>query len=310
MNEYGEMKGITTWRNKKNGFFVLRLHYSADPTKDEKWLPLARAGYESQARWDREQEISFETQLGVAVFPEFDREVHYKSLDWNPGRKMLRGWDFGFRHPAVVFCQVDEDDQIQIFRAILEADLVIHDFAEVVKQASNKYFPNAEWEDYGDPAGRDASDKSRQSSIDILSELGIDVITQSRSNIPKGLEIIRWHLKIWPNGGTGLLLNPDESTDILLEGFEGAYHLNEDKENKTLSELPYKDGYYEHVFDAFRYVAVNTLKSVSPRPPEEERKPTYMDIRYRKLMFPKRRKGHLSSAHDMSTSRERGTAWQ
>lgn len=284
------MKGIRTWRNPNNKFFVARLHYTADPMKaTEEWKKEARRGVVSEAIWEREYEISFERSMGILVYEDFDKDIHLKSLQWNPELNMLRGWDFGYRHPACVFAQVDIDDRFIILRAILGEDILIHKFADKVLNISNKYFPDAKWRDYGDPAGRDASDKSEQSSIDILAGKRIAVITK-RSGIREGLNTIRWHLKVREDGRPGLLLNNDPSTQILLDGFEGGYHLKEDKEGKTPEEEPDKDGYYDHPFDALRYIAINRLRQYSQMKVEEERKKTYVDRIYDKLMRVKKKR--------------------
>ena len=49
------MKGIRNWKNKNNGFEVIRLHYTADPVKDssttegKKWYEKARQGISNSA---------------------------------------------------------------------------------------------------------------------------------------------------------------------------------------------------------------------------------------------------------------------
>ena len=74
------MKGITTRRNKNN-FYVVQVHYTADPEKDpltekgKRWYLEARKGM-PEASWAREYEIDWFARSGQQVYPGFDLSVH------------------------------------------------------------------------------------------------------------------------------------------------------------------------------------------------------------------------------------------
>ena len=276
------MKGIETWKNPNNSFTVLRLHYTADPAKNEEWKREAKKGFTSEAQWEQEMEINFDRTTGRLVYDTFDRDKHTSNLIWNPELPMLRGWDFGYRNPACCFTQVDKDGRFLILRTLIKEDILIHDFAKEVLKISYKYFPMARWYDYGDPGGNQANDKSEQSSIDILA--GMKIYVQSKkSGIKQGLNIIRWYLGNREGLPIGLIIDNNDSTQIVIDAFEGGYHFPEDKDSSTLEEIPEKDGYYDHIMDAIRYVAIHRLKEFASIVPEVVRMKTVADRLYDRL---------------------------
>lgn len=280
------MKGITTWRNPQNAFFVVRLHYSADENKGPEWIEQARKGITSTREWDREYEISFESYAGKPVYAGFSRELHASEpLKWNPHKPMLRGWDFGFHHPAVVFAQISVEDRLLVFEAIMGNDILLHDFAEEVIHHGQEHYPAATWEDYCDPAGKQKSDKAKQTSIEILQSLGVSpgYAEDRRAQIDYGLQLIRYHLKPRESDEIpGILVDPGAL--LLIEAFQGGYHYPEAKEGKPESEKPEEDGYYEHPMDALRHIAIQVLKPVGEpfEPPEFQFTDPFQAMMHRK----------------------------
>jgi len=59
-------KGCTYVKDRKTGIAVLRIHYSADPEKDRRWVKRMKRGYPSKEAWQRDQEIDFSVPLSIA----------------------------------------------------------------------------------------------------------------------------------------------------------------------------------------------------------------------------------------------------
>jgi hypothetical protein len=252
------MKGIRSWKNSHNKFYVVRVHYSADPVKDpstskgKKWYEQAHAGMSSNA-WDREMEINFSIYSGQGVFSKDFTQNHIKKLKYMPDRILHRGWDFGRRRPAVVFSQIDLKGCWCIYKSILGQDVSIDEFARQVIIATNEWFPDVtEVRDYGDPAGNQVKDTSEKTTIQILKEYKIYVRTK-RSTPLQRIEIIFKKLITLIEGEPSLLV--DESCHNIIEGFQGGYHYPKSKEGKGVKENPADDGYYIHLFDALGYTA-------------------------------------------------------
>ena len=72
-------------RRTENGYPVIRLHYSADPEKDEAWVSREKPKF-SPAYWDQEFEINAHARSGQLVYPEFDPSIHVIPADRIPSR--------------------------------------------------------------------------------------------------------------------------------------------------------------------------------------------------------------------------------
>ena len=67
-------------------------------------------------------------------------------------------------------------------------------------------------------------------------------------------------------GGVPTLL-VDPSCPILIEGLAGGFHYPELKEGQSFSPMrdtPFKDGWFEHIVNAFEYGMVNIFLGSSP----------------------------------------------
>ena len=230
-----------------NGFHVVRLHYTADPEKTVDWATITKKGYISDI-WNQEMELDFTKASGKRVYPEFKSELHISSLKPTPHKDIWRGWDFGYHHPAVVWGQVDSSDRLNIFCELLGEETVINKFADDVLRISDKMFPGYSFKDAGDPAVKQKTDKNERTTADILRQKGINI--QSRfTQIKDGVNLIRNLLLPKPDGF--IKFKVDEKCTLIVDGFLGGYTRKDNGEDE-----PEKDGYYEHLFDALRYMIV------------------------------------------------------
>ena len=103
------MRGIKYWKNPKNKFSILMLHYTADPDKDPErdgaeWFKQEQAGT-PKADWLKEREIDFTTRAGKLIYGaeycDFDRSIHFiDSFEIDSSYELLLGLDFGQRNPT------------------------------------------------------------------------------------------------------------------------------------------------------------------------------------------------------------------
>jgi len=103
------IKGLKIWKNPKNLFQIVMLHYSADPAKDperdgKEWYNLERRGT-PLASWNKEMEIDFTTKSGKLIFGpdfcDFNKKVHFiKSFEFQEPTEHLISLDFGQRNPT------------------------------------------------------------------------------------------------------------------------------------------------------------------------------------------------------------------
>ena len=240
-------------RNKKNKFTVVTLHYSADPDKaSEAWIKEAMQGMPERG-WMREYEIDYTVFEGKTFFPEF-KNHHIQTTDYTPKETLYRGWDYGYHRPCVLITKLNEDDQWCWLECILGEDENIMDFGRRVRTHCITHYPGALWVDVGDPAGEAVSDKSEKTSVQILEGLGIYVRSRKQPT-KQGAEIIRQKLALRVDGKPGMVVNHDQH--VIIDGFRGGLHFPEVKEGQPEKEHYEKDGFYEHPFDAARYLATD-----------------------------------------------------
>ena len=104
------IRGIKYWKNPKNEFHILMLHYTADPNKDperqgKEWYQNERRGT-PKADWDKEMEIDFSSRAGKLIygveFCDFKPSIHFINsfeLDLQAA-ELLLGLDFGQNNPT------------------------------------------------------------------------------------------------------------------------------------------------------------------------------------------------------------------
>lgn len=236
-----------------NGFYKVVLEWHDRPDRDQEWYERERA---TNPEFAREQELVWGAASGTPVFsPLYKRVLHEVSMGYLRGQTVFRGWDFGFVHPACVWAQFDGSGQLGIRRELLGEDETIDKFGARVVEISGADFPGATFRDYGDPAGAQRNDRSERTSIQILKDLfGIKVKTRP-SEIKQGIDLIRVHLLARSDGRPGIVVDPG-ACPLLSYGFARAY-IRDEKD----PEKPFKDGYYDHLFDALRYMGIHVLKT-------------------------------------------------
>lgn len=255
--------------NTRNKFCVARVHYSCDPDKNTpEWLERAKAGVPERS-WNREYEIAYDVFDGQPVYAGFN-EVHIQSFEYSreESEYVYRGWDFGRRRPATAFAFINKLNQLCIRKEILGENESIKDFGWRVKNFSMSEFPGAKWLDACDIAGKQLTDTAEFTSIQVLNNDPLNIYpTFRQSKIGYGIEIIAQRLAIRNDGLPGIIIHPD--CKIMIDAFKGGYRYAEAKEGSSEKEEPVKDGYYDHLMDAFRYIVVNFLELASSNPAQE-----------------------------------------
>ena len=256
--------------DQDNGYAILRLHYSADPSRNEAWVKKEKASYPYLELWQQEMELDFISTAGKRVYPEFTMVNNLCDLKPERYNEIWRGWDFGYTHPAVVWTQRTHDGHFHVLASMIGADVTIQNFAKEVIDVGEKMFPGYKFRDAGDPACRQKNDKSEQTTADILRIL-YGIRMQSRpTRVQDGIRLLRTLLQPRPDGFVRLKVN--KPNDVLIDGFLGGYVRDEEDD-------PVKDGYYEHVMDALRYVAIilfdtRTAEPIKPAKPLYRERPT------------------------------------
>lgn len=269
--------------NGRNNFFaqlrhgglikVSTLHWRLHPLKTPVWYE-EQKGKRSGKDIAQELDINYTISAGDPFYVGFSRALHLRRMKINPEKPLILGWDYGFRHPNCVICQVTVEGILVIVDNIFGENQTIDEFGEYVIGYMNEKWDGYQWrgDGYGDPAGKQSSDKSRKSSEQILNEMGFRVKSipsnASSSSYAARKAIIEKKLRTLIGGIPSLVINECEGTNIIVEGFEGGYRYPDANKYGGVAEKPIDDGWFEHPFNSFEYVVINLFKTVeSPARP-------------------------------------------
>lgn len=186
----------------------------------------------------------------------FNRKIHVapQSLSWNKNMPLWRIWDFGFRHPAMVIGQEDkETGQIKWLRAHLGDDELLAPFAERMLKNCKRWYPDADYIDICDQAGKKRSGLSDKSEVQVLEAMGLRP-RYKYSLIEWGIQLLWQELStLLPGGKPAMIFDPHHAT-ILVDAFEFGY--TQDPNAKSDDIRPIKDGNFDHCMDCARYAVV------------------------------------------------------
>jgi len=255
------MQGLKTWVNPINGFRVLRLHYSADPSKrSPEWKAEERKKY-GEAEWNREYELIWESLEGRAVYadhwsPEF--HVSRSPLGWNPKYPVCRGWDFGL-NGACLFGQLFPHSRLFILREAVSEDISFETFIDEVARLSLEWFPGASFVEFIDPTGRYRMGADERSYAMMLATKPISArriisgVNEPAGRVKSVIDFLKGNVKGLPT----YLVDP--SCDTLIRGFNGGYVYGFDARG-NLKDKPDKN-MYSHIHDANQYMVSKVLSA-------------------------------------------------
>jgi hypothetical protein len=202
---------------------------------------------------------------GDPVYAEFKSDTHVakEPLEVIPEVPIVRMIDFGYRFPACGWYQImPGKDRVHKLAELVGENMTIDSFADQVNKISTERFPPSEFETGGDPAGHQKSDKSEQTSVEILAAKGVipnvDAFIAQPTFIKDGLNLIRRELQARDDGQPGYIIDP--SCRITEEAYLGGYYLKEGSDEPDRNCHPYID-----VADTDRYLFVNYVPIEKPK---------------------------------------------
>lgn len=175
--------------------------------------------------------------------------IHLRSVENYPGALVLRGWDFGFNHPAVSFRIVDQYGRMNIRHTFMGEKIDLGDFVpQVTARTASLFGPDVRLLDFGDPRGHDKAPNGKETCFQILQDFGISAKGErgSRDYVEDGIRQVKKEFSTLIEGVPMLTIDPTNT--LLRAAYFGRYVRDEDGK-------PKKDGYYEHACDADRYIS-------------------------------------------------------
>jgi hypothetical protein len=259
------LPGVEVWRNPKNKFTVVQIHYTANPHKrDGTYRDKMKSGM-PLATFNQEFEISWETYAGKQVYPDWNKAVHGSKQVLSPhiGLPILLGVDWGLT-PACIMAQL-QGNQLVIFDEVVEENMGAEKFTEKVYKHIATHYPGWAADTkrsiiaFVDPAGN-----QRQQADDLTT--CIIKFSKYFKCVPGPVtfearkEGVEYFLTKFEKGKPTLQVDMGKCK-VLVGGFDGGYHYPEKQfEIEPLKPRPEKNK-FSHPHDALQYLAA----SVAPR---------------------------------------------
>ena len=160
---------------------------------------------------------------GTPVYPSFAPSVHVRPTTLIPDRPILRGWDFGYRRPAALFCQSTDDGQLIIHREWMPFELPEDEFIQGVIYRTNLWFGEHVCVDYGDPAAKQR-DPQGIATLQRLQQHGIRLIYRQTTYAHR-IPLVNQRFSKIVRGEPAVIVDPQ--CDVLIQGLAGGYHFPE-----------------------------------------------------------------------------------
>lgn len=281
---------VSTPNGSNNKFAMLRksgqikvktFHWKLHPRKDDAWYAKEK---EKRSAKDVAQEldINYTISAGDPFYIGFSRGIHLRKMNISRDKPLDLSWDYGFRHPNCTIHQLSVEGIWIVVDNIFGENQTIDEFAEAVKSYLNANYAGYQWnhKGYGDPAGRQSSDKSKLSSEQILNDFGFKVISipsnSKHSSYASRKAIIEKRLRTLIGGIPSLVINDVPNNQIIVEGFEGGYRNPDANKYGGITEKPVEDGWYEHPMNCVEYYGINMFKPVDFKPKVQSYQPDIM----------------------------------
>lgn len=241
---------MSFWTNSRNRLSVLRLHYSADPSKRGEWEEGAKLRAQAGKRaWLREYEIDWASPEGEPVIPEFSPIKHVRPIVVDPKRRLLRFWDFGFVSPVVLFAQMTDWGQLQVVRELCPFNTPLDQLIEFTTAMTRDLIhdPRNVF-DAGDPAAKSQTDLGNAADVCLRNGIHLHVSRPGTDVSYAGLHAIMLKTVWVPREGEQSAFAVDPICKRLIQALSGAFHLSQYAPYKPVREHPYTD-----LVDALRY---------------------------------------------------------
>lgn len=186
----------------------------------------------------------------------YNSELHDATIEEDPRLPILRGWDFGYRSPAVLWGQWTRDGRLLILRELTPKRVARDRLVDQVLALQAAEFPHrhpSAYRDFGDIAGQQIDD-SGVTPIEYTEErLCTNFEGLKKDRIENGLDVVRALMRK-PVPYEGKMLSAflvDERCETLREALRGMYYYPEKGEHRE----PVKGNGYDDVCDALRFMA-------------------------------------------------------
>ena len=194
---------------------------------------------------------------GKPIYPEWNDEIHVKSVEANPELPLILGFDYGLT-PACVICQVTPHGTLIVLDELFSKEMGIRQFSrDVVRPHLAVNYPRMRISGVGDPAGMARKDTDEKTCFMVLAEEGFACAPASTNSFAGRREAVAKYLTRLSDGKPAFQLDP--RCDMLRRGFNGRYQF---KRLQVVGEERFRDvadkNDASHLHDALQYACLYT----------------------------------------------------
>lgn len=253
------MEGVDVWKNPRNEFLVIDLHYTANPAKrgDEfreglkRTLPLRIYMMEFEKSW-----MTYE---GRPVYEDFNPAIHVTSVKPKlfVGLPLLVGWDSSGLTPAAVLGQV-QGETLVILREIMGPGMGAARFVPYVISEITTNYPQitdieAQTISFFDPAGFKKNEITEETYLQVMMKSGFRKIRPGPMAWKKRVEGVTDYLLGLSKGSPRFQVY-EADCPILVAGLKGGFRYPDKvTEVEPDQAKPIKD-IHSHPNDALQYL--------------------------------------------------------
>lgn len=253
------MEGVTVWKNPKNEFLVIDLHYTANPAKRgaefreslRRTLPIRK--------FEMEYEKSWMTYEGRPVYEDFNPMIHVTRARpklWT-GLPLLIGWDSSGLTPAAVLAQMQEETLV-VLREIIGQGMGALRFVPHVIAEIRQHYPgitdiSEQTISFFDPAGFKKNEITEETYLQTMVKAGFSQIKPGPMTWKKRVESVVGFLTGMSKGQPHILFF-EEDCPTLVAGLKGGFRYPDKVTEVEPDKIkPLKD-IHSHPNDALQYL--------------------------------------------------------
>jgi hypothetical protein len=192
---------------------------------------------------------------GKPVYDEYSDQLHRREVDPVPGRPIMRSFDWGLT-PACCFSQLLPDGRWLVFDEMTSKNMGVDQFLDdVLEHCRRSFRGDAQFEDWGDPAGQQRAQIDKRTIFEMAATKGIDIQPSEQDPVLR-MESVRKPLRTIIGGEPQFILHPRCLT--IRKGFLGGYNLRRIQVAgpERYAQRPDKFG-FSHIMNALEYGAAS-----------------------------------------------------
>jgi len=279
------MQGFTESRSIR-GYCIASVHHTADPNRRSSEWRAEKIREIGQRAFDVEHDLKWVMPVGKAVFGDFSRRLYcepYSRFGILSRLPIEIGVDFGGHFPAAVIMQKDVFGRCVVHDALMIEDCELYHFMDELRDLLEQDYPGMEYRFYCDPAGASINLQGTAPPAQLLMQKyfgrSVRFLKSSPSDRVRAIQTLMSRVI---GGEPGLILHPElgrflskdgkEERSIMIKGFESGLVFDRPRASGGYRNLAYKkDGFYEHLFDAFGYAFIFLFPGFMPNEWQEKK---------------------------------------